>query len=39
MSLTTLIAFIIGIFIGGQIGCFITCLVIAGRDNSEEERT
>ena len=34
MNITTLIAFIIGFFIGGQFAFVITCLIMAGRDDN-----
>lgn len=32
MNITTLIALIIGFFIGGNFGLFIACLVMFGKD-------
>ena len=32
MSISTIVAFIVGFFLGGNIAFIITCLVMAGRD-------
>lgn len=37
MSIITVIAFIIGFFIGGQFGFIITCLLVAFGDEEERE--
>lgn len=37
MNITTLSAFIIGFFIGGNFGFIITCLVMAFRDEEDKE--
>lgn len=34
MNITTLIAFTIGFFIGGNFGLFIACLVMYGKDEN-----
>ena len=33
MSMSNIVAFVIGLFIGGNVALIIICLIIAGRDN------